>query len=211
LYFQRALHDPQLQRRVKKRLELVGSLPTGVKYVLDLTPPEEGDEAVDLITEISCSRGIRLWYTSESRCGISARLVGGKDETADRESGAVTGRVTPPGTPGSPRIPNQKSPRAAAVASVMAGESSNTVMQGVLDKTRDERSVAFDEGNKYDNTLGEQTLDYCPIRHRIGIERLLQIIEGKEPHLDSAVKVWTLAGLAKFFQCPSTVASILIP
>jgi hypothetical protein len=215
LYFQRALLDPQQQRRVKKRLRLFDGLPTGVKYVLDLTPPEEGDEAVNLTTELSCSRGIRFWYTSEIRCGISSRLVGGKDETTDPESGAVTGRVTPP-EPSSPRIPIRKSPRAAAVSSVLGGENSSEVMQRVLDQTRDEKSAtcaAFDMGNatKYDNILGERTMDYCPIRHRVGIERLLQIIEGKEPYLDSAVKVWTLSSLAKFFQCPSNVVGFLIP
>jgi hypothetical protein len=213
LYFQRALLDPQQQRRVKKRLRLFDGLPTGVKYVLDLTPPEEGDEAVNLTTELSCSRGIRFWYTSEIRCGISSRLVGGKDETTDPESGAVTGRVTPPEAPKSPRIPIRKSPRAFAVSSVMGGENSSEAMQRVLDQTRNEKSEGFDLGNatKYDNLLGERTMDYCPIRHRVGIERLLQIIEGKEPYLDSAVKVWTLASLAKFFQCPSNVVGSLFP
>ena len=46
-----------------------------------------------------------------------------------------------------------------------------------------------------------RVLDYCPIRHRAGIERLLQVIEKKEPRLDSATKVWTLAVLGKYFDC----------
>lgn len=52
-------------------------------------------------------------------------------------------------------------------------------------------------------------LDYDPIRHRTGIERLLQIIEGKEPRLDSAPKIWTLTVLAEYFDCRSTVVSLL--
>jgi hypothetical protein len=213
MYFQRALLDPQQQRRVKKRLRLSDGLPTGIKYVLDLTPPEEGDEAVNLTTELSCSRGIRIWYTSEMRCGISSRLVGGKDETTHPESGTITGRVTPPEVPSSPRIPIRKAPRAFIASSVMERENSSEAMQRLLDKTGKEKGEAFDLGNatKYDNLLGERTMDYCPIRHRVGIERLLQIIEGKEPYLDSAVKVWTLTALAKFFQCPSNVVSFLVP
>lgn len=215
MYFQRALLDPQQQRRVKRRLKLFDGLPTGITYVLDLTPPEEGDEAVNLTTELSCSRGIRIWYTSEIRCGISSRLVGGKDETTDPESGTITGRVTPPDVPSSPRIPIRKAPRptyGSFTSSAMERENSTEAMRSVLDKTGKEKNAALDLGNatKYDNLLGERTMDYCPIRHRVGIERLLQIIEGKEPYLDSAVKVWTLVSLAKFFQCPSNVVDYVL-
>jgi hypothetical protein len=54
----------------------------------------------------------------------------------------------------------------------------------------------------------EDVLEYCPVRYRIGIEHLLQIIEGKEPTwLDSAPKVWTLYVVAKYFECTSYVVS----
>lgn len=42
------------------------------------------------------------------------------------------------------------------------------------------------------NPFRPHVLDYCPIWHRAGIERLLQVIEKKEPRLDSATKIWTL-------------------
>lgn len=53
----------------------------------------------------------------------------------------------------------------------------------------------------------DEVLEYCPIRHRAGIERLLQFIEGKHPRLDSAPKVWTLFVLAKYFDCTNVVVS----
>jgi hypothetical protein len=53
----------------------------------------------------------------------------------------------------------------------------------------------------------QEPLEYCPIRHRTGIERLLQVIEGKDPRLDSAPKVWTLVTLAKYFGCAKVVVS----
>ena len=49
--------------------------------------------------------------------------------------------------------------------------------------------------------------EYCPLRHRAAIEKLLQVIEGKDPKLDSAPKVWTLVGVAKYFDCTQTVVS----
>lgn len=47
--------------------------------------------------------------------------------------------------------------------------------------------------------------EYCPIRHRAGIGRLLRVLEGKDPRLDSAPKVWTLFVLAKYFDCTAAV------
>lgn len=47
--------------------------------------------------------------------------------------------------------------------------------------------------------------EYCPVRHRAGIVRLLKILEGKDPRLDSAPKVWTLFVLAKYFDCTTAV------
>jgi hypothetical protein len=49
--------------------------------------------------------------------------------------------------------------------------------------------------------------EYCPIRHRAGIERLLRIIEGRDPRLDSAPKILTLAVLGKYFDCTHVVVS----
>jgi hypothetical protein len=49
--------------------------------------------------------------------------------------------------------------------------------------------------------------DLCPVRHRQGIVALLQMIEGHEPRLDSAPKVYTLAVLAKYFDCTNKAVS----
>lgn len=59
------LFEPTYQYRILRRLKLVNRLPSGVKYVLDLTPPDEGDEAVELTANLSCSYGIRMWHTAK--------------------------------------------------------------------------------------------------------------------------------------------------
>ncbi|EED16950.1 conserved hypothetical protein [Talaromyces stipitatus ATCC 10500] len=43
-------------------------------------------------------------------------------------------------------------------------------------------------------------LDYSPIRHRTGLERLLHAIEGLDPKLDTAPKLWTYFALAKILK-----------
>lgn len=40
-------------------------------------------------------------------------------------------------------------------------------------------------------------LEYCPVRHRAAIERVLSALHGKDPVLDSAPKVWTTFAVAK--------------
>ena len=49
---------PTRQFRVLRRRKLVNKLPEGVKYVLDLTPPQEGDDLVMAMTELSLTPGI---------------------------------------------------------------------------------------------------------------------------------------------------------
>ena len=43
-------------------------------------------------------------------------------------------------------------------------------------------------------------LEYSPVRHRSSIERVLAALQGNDPKLDSAVKVWTAFAVAKNFE-----------
>lgn len=164
------------QHKIRRRAGLLGdNLPTGIKYVLDLTPPEEGDDVVALISDLSCPEGIRYWHIPARRLKVSQTLIGGKDEVT-RPDGVFLG-------PSNDDIPVIR-PRSSSSDS----STGDAMKPGI-------------KGEK------EHVEEYCPIRHRRGIERLLQIIEGKDPRLDSAPKVWTLVMLAKYFDCPRTVAS----
>ena len=68
------------QYRVIRRRGLANSLPPGIKFVVDLTPPSEGDDAVYLTTELCCSQGVLKWYKANKRWGVSKSLVGGPEE-----------------------------------------------------------------------------------------------------------------------------------
>ena len=72
--------SPTNQYRVLRRRGLASNLPAGIKFVVDLTPPSEGDDAVYLTTELCCSQGVLNWYKANKRWGVSKRLVGGPEE-----------------------------------------------------------------------------------------------------------------------------------
>lgn len=76
------LFGPSAQFRAIRRRKLSDKLrdSPNVKYVIDLTPPTEGDDAVYLTTELCCSEGVRLWYRASEIWSVSETLVGGNEE-----------------------------------------------------------------------------------------------------------------------------------
>ncbi|KAI9781638.1 MAG: hypothetical protein M1839_005855 [Geoglossum umbratile] len=160
-YFINAL-GPTKQFRTVRRRRLTG-LPPGIKHVIDLTPPEEGDVAVDLTTELSCSNGVRQWFFTEQRWEIPASLVGGHDDFEEKNIVAQA------------RLPN------------------------LLAQTRDGITPERKRGK------APIPMDYTAVRHHSAIERVLNIIEGLPPRIDSAPKMWSVFCVAKFLDCASVV------
>ncbi|KAL8721833.1 MAG: hypothetical protein Q9181_007623 [Wetmoreana brouardii] len=130
------LLKPSYQFRIIRRRDLKGSLPRGIKYVIDLTPPAEGDDAALFMTELWCVEELRQWSQASARWQVSETLVGGQDEFT-----------------------------IAAVSS--------------------DNQCAIPE--------------FSPIRHRNSIVRVMNAVHGVDPDLDSAVKVYTAATVARFF------------
>ena len=75
-----SLFGPSAQFRVLRRRKLVGKLPHRIKYVLELTPPTEGEEAVYQTTELCCSEGVRKWFRAGRRWKVAKTLIGGQEE-----------------------------------------------------------------------------------------------------------------------------------
>lgn len=71
---------PTEQFRVLRRRHLMNKLPSHVKYVLDLTPPTEGDEAVWYMSSLCCCEGVRLWYLATVIWKVAPQMVGGEEE-----------------------------------------------------------------------------------------------------------------------------------
>ncbi|RFU24500.1 hypothetical protein B7463_g11839, partial [Scytalidium lignicola] len=226
--FTRLLSDT-VQTRIRKQKGYTedGDLPNGIKYIIDLTPPNEGDEAVELISELSCSIGLRQWYSAETRCKVSRNLVGGDDEV-----------YRPPVT--SPFQPKALNVTSSELSKALGSErASNTkpkpsfedppptkpkpvdiIFNQALEKSEKEylkknmSNTSFSSQTSLPlitkETKDKEVPEYCPIRHRVGIETLLQCIEGNDPGLDSAPKVWTLFVLAKYFDCARVVLDHII-
>lgn len=49
--------------------------------------------------------------------------------------------------------------------------------------------------------------DYCPIRHRAAIVRVLRAINGHDLLLNSAPRMWTVAQVAIYLEIPQVVVS----
>lgn len=71
---------PTRQFRTLRRRKLVNKLPEGIKYVLDLTPPQEGDDLVMAMTELSLTPGIIKWWMADKFHGVDSYLVNGHDD-----------------------------------------------------------------------------------------------------------------------------------
>ncbi|KAI9373369.1 hypothetical protein BJX61DRAFT_383789 [Aspergillus egyptiacus] len=61
--FKRLFEKKAQERNIKRR----GEPPEGIKYIIDLTPPSTEDDAVLILTELSCPAAIRTWDKSQGR------------------------------------------------------------------------------------------------------------------------------------------------
>jgi hypothetical protein len=69
------------ERRFRKEGILSGVSTTGIKFFVDLRPPTEDEEAVILLTSLTCTRGVLTWHTAQEKYGLSPLLVAGQDDS----------------------------------------------------------------------------------------------------------------------------------
>ena len=165
------LFGPSQQYRFLRRRKLANKLPANVKYVIDLTPPSEGEDAVFLTTELCCSEGVRFWFQSNQIWNVSKTLVEGAEEH-------------------SPNLPKP-------VSRPLLHNLDSAQRQRISKPTDGKESGARNTEATYSTTM---PLEYSPVRHRYAIERVLSALQGKDPILDSATKVWTTFAVAKNFE-----------
>ena len=194
-FFNKAL-GPSEQYRLIRRRGLVNRLPPQIKYVLNLTPPNEGNEAVILCAELSCSEGVRNWVLASKRWNISTQLVGGSEDyrslTEDPWSGDHTENTNanPSVSPNSESLDTKGNSALQDPIDPEPVTPNNNNAQPAL------KRKAIDDENEEIRI----PLEYTAIRHRLAIERVLLAIAGLDPKLDSAPKVWTTFAVAKYFE-----------
>lgn len=189
--------QPGYQFRVQRRRKIANKLPEGVKYVLDLTPPSEGDDMVFQMTELSLTPGIIKWWLSYASHSVDFYLVKGHDDCC------VCPKVL------SSKEPVREPERAEH--DIYLDRRNNKKKGFVVKLPPNPRELCElkQSGQRSVTSSPEyyRIPDYCPIRHRNNIMRLLMLIEGKEVTLDSAARMWTLVALSKIWECTSVVAS----
>ncbi|KAF7544504.1 hypothetical protein G7Z17_g9886 [Cylindrodendrum hubeiense] len=191
---------PTHQFRTLRRRKLVNKLPAGVKYLLDLTPPSEGDELVFQMTELSLTPGILKWWSSSTLHEVDSWLVCGHDDICmcDRARFPKDEESMEQGSP------TQVSPKDPGIARLQYSKN-NLLNELPLDPDLILQMKVRDENEIYETPDFRRIPDYCPVRHRNGIIRLLMLVEGKGVSLDSASRVWTLVRLCKVFDCTSLI------
>ncbi|KAJ5611329.1 hypothetical protein N7510_008048 [Penicillium lagena] len=168
-FFKRAT-QPRYQTQVRKRRGWVDRLPTGIKYVIDLTPPDADEDAIIFMTELSCPMAIRTWALQKTLWSLPSECVGGKDE------------ITWPEQTEDPLDP------------LLMSDDDNVLskMQNFPETTT--RDFLKSRIQKYGLPV-----EYSPHRHREGIEYILHVLEDLNPRIDTPCKIWTFYGLAKIF------------
>ncbi|KAJ4270321.1 hypothetical protein NW762_002000 [Fusarium torreyae] len=191
---------PTYQFRIQRRRKMVNKMPEGIKYLLDLTPPSEGDDLVFQMTELSLTPGIIKWWSSSLMNDVDPWLVCGHDDVCmcnrlpkasadDKEQHDST----------SPTKDNPESPLDLTNPTENGQQKPSLPIKPEFAL----QMKARNENEHYETPPYRHIPDYCPIRHRNGIVRLLMLIEGKGVILDSATRLWTLVKLGNIFDCGS--------
>ncbi|KAM7204517.1 hypothetical protein V8F33_001481 [Rhypophila sp. PSN 637] len=190
-----AMFSPRSQARIRRTLGFT-TLPPGIEYVLDFTPPAEGAELADLTAALWLPRMVRLWFLAGHYLPDDV-LIEAPDGTKIHEQ--LTGD----------RILANK----ASGACLVLGHDDcckhpyclmdnaqwevNSATPGIFEDSSDSADKHIPEFRKVD--------DYCPIRHRVSIIRILHAINGRDLLLNSATRMWTIAQTAIHLEVPQVV------
>lgn len=186
-YFQK-LFQPECQSHTIKRRGLAGRFPEHVKYVIDLTPPTEEDEAVIFIMKLSCPPGVRSWAFQKNRWSLPVACVGGRDELE----------------PKAPRKDAKEKKHKGKTTEDGDGEKHGQNRSDFKSFTKElEKSCHGREKGK-STKKPRLPLEYSATHHRAALERVLHALEGHEVTLDTPAKVWTFFAIADIFQVAST-------
>ena len=217
------------ERRFRKEGILSGVSTLGIKFFVDLRPPMEDEEAVVLLTSLTCTKGVLTWHTAQDKYGLSPLLVAGQDDSASIPVDFDLPVTMPKDKNDSKDHKTSQAKKPSDVSEkqsepLLKEKFDSEMVQDAedLNMPRDDAGVVETKSFSPNSTLPNaptkvpkaataqepkqpvQILpEYTPLRHRSAIERLIQAIENGDPKLDSAPKVWTFFAVAKYFDCAS--------
>ncbi|KAJ5371462.1 uncharacterized protein N7496_007554 [Penicillium cataractarum] len=176
------LFSPRCQSQVRKRRGYTNGLPSGINYVIDLTPPTVDEDAIIFLTEVSCPMAIRTWAFRQGEWDLPPSCVGGEDELE-----------VLPDIPESP-TGNRNTTLAADEDSTADSSTLEAEDEGVF------LALGADPQRRSQLRRPARTalpIEYSAKRHREGIEHILHVLEGLNATLDTPCKMWTFFAVAK--------------
>ncbi|KAK3307079.1 uncharacterized protein B0T15DRAFT_164023 [Chaetomium strumarium] len=177
------MFSPRAQARFRRRLGFEQHLPAGVDYVLDFTPPSEGPELAGLTAALWLPSLVKIWFLAgqyEPDLTVEAGwILGAGRPLADKPVGAmlVLGH-------------DDVCKRGSCYIDVSEWQT-KPELHGIVDDSH------IPPWRKVE--------DYCPVRHRVAIVRVLKAINGDTLVLNSAVRIWTVAQVAISLEVPQVV------
>ncbi|OLN97310.1 hypothetical protein CCHL11_01282 [Colletotrichum chlorophyti] len=222
--------SPTYQFRVQRRRKMVNKLPPGVKFVLDLTPPSEGDELVFQMTEVSLTPGLINWWTAFDKHSVDDYVVSGHDDVcscwkdkSSEQPNIITTMLADVSSSESRRDEEEENDpqmnraiTAAIQRSVydvvpqigMRNHRAHTTTTGLSTALLEKKSKGDFSAEPV--PAYRKIPDYCPFRHRVNILRLCCMIANKQVSIDSAPRMWTLVAVAKILDCTSIVSDSVL-
>ncbi|KAJ5256780.1 hypothetical protein N7478_012884 [Penicillium angulare] len=188
-YFTR-LFQQRSQKRFRKQRGYEDRLPDGIKYVVDLTPETLDEDAVIILTEVSCPMTIRTWASYQYLWDLPYPCVGGEDEL---------------------ELTEVREPVDLSEPLVVRDEAEDEDEDEGIEwpENRPKRFVPWyrENASSRKKLATGLPVEYSAARHREGIENVLNVLEGLPITLDTPCKLWTFFAVAKLYDV-ATVPSI---
>ncbi|KAB5572024.1 hypothetical protein GE09DRAFT_1054219 [Coniochaeta sp. 2T2.1] len=182
---------PRKQERYRRLLKM-DALPDGVDYVLDFTPPSEGEECSELTASLWLPECTKIWWMAGHYKPSELLESGHTDFVINKRPLAASpvGAVLTLGH-------DDQCPCSKEYSNITDLWARKDDVKGIYptDGSRDSWVPPFRRNLK----------DYCRVRHCMNILRILRAIGGKDLLVNSATRMWTLANLAVHLDVVSVV------
>ncbi|EAQ88112.1 hypothetical protein CHGG_04731 [Chaetomium globosum CBS 148.51] len=181
------MFTPRAQARFRRRHGFERELPRGIKFILDFTPPAEGAELAELTAALWLPQMVKIWFLAgqyfpnpiiEQAIGHPSRPL------ADKAVGAIL------------TLGHDDVCKNLACLTDYTEWQGKDWIPGIVDDLGPGPSHI---------PAWRRVEDYCPIRHRVAIVRVLRAINGDGLLLNSAVRLWTVAQVAIALEVPQVV------
>ncbi|RPB01960.1 hypothetical protein L873DRAFT_1788001 [Choiromyces venosus 120613-1] len=187
------LLGPTSQHRALRKRKLVNNLPQGIKYVVDLSPPEEGPEALDAVLKLYCPKVVLEWQSGVT----NGAYLEDDDHRYQREIWKV-----------------DKKRRSADLHKHGVVETVEENCDSISEACSSEAQSARQAIKTADTGIEpveDQWIEPPPPaahstrRHSAAIERILHILHGLDPQLCTTPMWYTVCKVAVLLNCESTV------